>query len=106
MISLLTVLSFINNLLTLSTCFIHKIRITVCGLYIIFYSIFSFIGVAFLEVIAIVALFYNNELKKHPLIHCALIPAFVNLTSDMCLWLSVFIAIERVLIQFFHYSLS
>ncbi|CAF3713690.1 unnamed protein product, partial [Rotaria sordida] len=65
----------------------------------------DFIYVAFLEIIAIIVLFYNNELNKHSLIHCTLIPTFVNIMYDMCVWLSAFIAIERVLIEFFHYSL-
>jgi hypothetical protein len=102
--SLLTVVSFINSLLTLSTCFIRKIRITICGLYIIIYSIFSFIGIALLEIIAVVALFYNDELNKYPVIHCALIPMFLYLTFNIYLWLSAFIAVERLLIQLFHYS--
>ena len=103
--SLLTVLSLINNLLTISTCWVPKIRITVCGLYIIVYSISSFIGLAFVEVIVIVTLFYNNELKKHPLIHCALLPTFLKVTYDLCLWMSAFIAVERVFIQFNYYSI-
>ncbi|CAF5094381.1 unnamed protein product, partial [Rotaria sp. Silwood1] len=32
-------------------------------------------------------------------------PAFINLMYYICLWLSAFIAVERVLIEFFHYSL-
>ncbi|CAF3265930.1 unnamed protein product, partial [Rotaria sp. Silwood2] len=105
MLSVVTVLSFINNLITLLTCFIQKIRITVCGVYIILYSILSFIGIAFLEIIAIVTLFYNSDLLEHPLINCTLMPTFLSLIHDICLWLSAFIAVERLLIELFQYSL-
>ena len=104
-LSLLAALSFINNLLTFSTCFKRKIRITVCGLYIIVHSITSFIGIVFVEIIAVVTLFYNNELEKHPLIYCTLLPTFQKLAYDICLWMSAFIAVERVFIQFGYYSI-
>ena len=103
--SLLTAFSFVNSLLTLFTCSIRKIRITVCGLYIIVYSIISLLSVVFLEVITVVVLFYNNELKEHPIIFCTFPSAFLNFTYAICLWLTAFIALERVLIQYSYNSL-
>ena len=103
--SILTALSVVNNLLTLLTCFIRKVRITVCGTYMILYSIISLLGMVFSEMLAIVVLFYNNELKKHPLIHCVIMSAFFNFTHAICLWLSASIALERVLIQYSYISL-
>ena len=98
--SLLTGLSFVNNLLTLLTCFIRKIRITVCGIYMILYCIISLLCIIFIEILAFVVLFYNNDLKEHPLIYCTFISIFLNFAHAMCQWICALIAVERVLIQY------
>ncbi|CAF4632925.1 unnamed protein product, partial [Rotaria sp. Silwood2] len=53
---------------------------------------------------AIVGLFYNNALNKHPVIFCTFFPTFQTLIYDICTWLCAFIAVERALIECFDYS--
>lgn len=103
--SMLTLSSLINNYLSIATCFIRRIRITICGCYIILYSISSCIAFLSLQIITVVVLFYNDQLKKNSIVYCNLIPTVLYLMYYLCRWLSAFIAVERALIQFFNYSI-
>jgi hypothetical protein len=71
----------------------------------IVYSISSFLALIFLEMIAVATLLYNNELNKYPQLYCSILPALLYLALNINLWLSAFIAVERVLIQFEYLSI-
>ena len=95
----------ICNSLAIETLLRKTIRITSFGVYLIVFSFASLIGMIMLYFRIITTLFFNEELEKNSLIHCRIITTVINFTLILCLWISAFVSLERVLIQCFHYSL-
>jgi hypothetical protein len=60
----------------------------------------------FLEVVAIITLFFNNQLLLHSFLHCRFLLGCVNILLRVCLWTSSFLAIERTLIECFNSRFS
>ncbi|CAF1212287.1 unnamed protein product [Adineta steineri] len=103
--SLQFTMSIFFNLLTLRTVLQKKIRITSCGIYLLFFTLASLIGMSIFYLRIIVTLYFNDELEKHNLIHCRLSSMILNCAQILCLWIGAFISVERVLIECFHFSI-
>jgi hypothetical protein len=102
----LVLISCINNLISIQTLSRHRIRITPLGVYLILFTIFSAVEMFALEVSIVLA--YTRELsvsKSYRYVYCNILSSFSVTPSFLALWLSAFIAIERVLIQCFKLSL-
>ncbi len=98
----LFIISCINNLISIQTLFRHRIRITPLGVYLIRFTIFSTVEMFALEVS--IVLRYTRELsvsKSYRYFYCNILNIFSVTPSFLALWLSAFVAIERVLIQCF-----
>ncbi|CAF1530685.1 unnamed protein product, partial [Rotaria sordida] len=107
-LSLLGIVSFINNLLSLQTfLFSKKIRITNLGIYLILFSLTGLIVSIIQIVFAFMNLTFNfKELPElNHLIQCAFIRIFQNSLSFCLYWFCLYIAIERVLIEYSFVSL-
>jgi hypothetical protein len=105
-VNALVLISFISNLISIQTLFRHRIRITPLGLYLIHFTIFSAVEMFGLELSVVLA--YTRELsfsKSYRYFYCNILDSFSVTPSFLALWLSAFIAIERVLIQCFKLSL-
>ncbi|CAF1077012.1 unnamed protein product [Adineta steineri] len=103
--SLQFTMSIFFNLLLLGTVLQKKIRITSCGIYLLFFNLASLIGMSIFYLRIIVTLYFNDELEKHNLIHCRLSSMILNCAQILCLWIGAFISVERVLIECFHFSI-
>jgi hypothetical protein len=99
--------AIVNNVICIETCLSSpKIRITNCGMYMLFYSIYSLIGMCFMAVTTITTLFFNDQLLSHSVLHCRFLPVCVNILFLGSLWTSSFLAVERMLIECFNFRYS
>ncbi|CAF1132952.1 unnamed protein product [Didymodactylos carnosus] len=99
-VTVIVIISIINNLMTLETAFCRKIRITPCGLYLIFNCICCLISIILVEILVVLMLFDHN------LFFCKYLTVIAKpLFGHLSLWISSFIAVERVLIECFNFSL-
>ncbi|UJR19154.1 hypothetical protein I4U23_022284 [Adineta vaga] len=107
-LAILGIISFISNLLSLQTfLFSKKIRITNLGIYLILYSLTGLIISIIQSVFSLMNLISNfKEVSKvNHLIQCAFIRLFVNSLNFCLYWLWLYIAAERVFIQYSFVSL-
>ncbi|CAF2668431.1 unnamed protein product [Rotaria sp. Silwood2] len=107
-LGILGIVSFISNLLSLQTfLFSEKIRITNLGIYLILYSLTSLIISIIQSVFAFMNLVFNFKKvsKLNYLIQCAFIRILLNSLSFCFYWLWLYIAVERVLIEYSFVSL-
>ncbi|CAF3984399.1 unnamed protein product [Rotaria sp. Silwood1] len=108
MLSILGIISFVSNLLSLQTfLFSKKIRITNLGVYLILYSLTGLIISIIQSVFAFMNLAFNFKkvLKLNYLIQCAFIRILLNSFNFCFDWLWLYIAVERVLIEYSFVSL-
>ena len=107
-LSILGIISFASNLLSLQTfLFSKKIRITNLGVYFILYSLTGLIISIIQSVFAFLSLV--NHLKEvsnlNHLIQCLFIRLLLNSLNFCLYWLWLYIAVERVLIEYSYVSL-
>ncbi len=103
-IILFVLFGLVNNILALTTFVRERIRITVYGVYLILFSILS-IGLMITILTYIMTVVrYNNETYK--LSACHVIPFISLIMVDGGFLCTVAIAIERVLIECFNFSIN
>jgi hypothetical protein len=99
------VLSVILNLIMIETLLQKKIRITTCGIYLLLFSFTSLIEMPIFYLRIVVTLYFNEQLDKNSLLHCRLSAAALDWSFFVSLWSCSFVAVERVLIQCFKFSI-
>jgi hypothetical protein len=99
----LVVIGLVNNVAGLMTFTRENIRITACGSYLSVFSLTSIIFMVCLQISVLTIAGYDT--RSYRLWSCYANP-YISLTIGFIgLWLSVGIAIERVLIECFHINL-
>ncbi|CAF2765642.1 unnamed protein product [Rotaria sp. Silwood2] len=95
-------IGLINNILSLITFIREKIRLTVCGIYLILLSIFG-IGLTFTIFTYIITIVrYKNQTYK--LFACHFIPFIAVALNDGVILFTAAIAIERILIDCWNFQ--
>ncbi len=105
---ILGIISIVSNLLSLQTfLFSKKIRITNLGIYLILFSLTGLIASIIRSVLAFMTLAtYIKELPKlNNMLQCTCISMFENLLFFCLYWFCLYIAIERLLIEYSFVSL-
>jgi hypothetical protein len=99
-VSFLVIMGLLNNIAGLMTFTRENIRITACGVYLIVFSTCTIILMIFLQTIVVTIADYDSPSFR--LWSCYANP-YISLTMGFTgLWISVGIAIERVLIECFN----
>jgi hypothetical protein len=102
-ITSLVTIGLLNNIAGLMTFTRESIRITACGVYLIVFSACTIILMIFLQTIVLTILEYDTPSFR--LWSCYACP-YISLTMGFTgIWMSVGIAIERVLIECFNMNL-
>lgn len=97
------ILGLISNILSLATFLNSRIRITVCGIYLIFFSIFGIILSCTILTYLITITRYKNF--TYQLISCYGIPYLSVLLNDGAIFFTTAIAVERTFIECWNLSL-
>ena len=101
-IILLSSMGLINNIFSLMTFIRDRIRYTICGIYLITYSICSLILMILILTNPIIAVYYNEYLSH--LWACHGYPYLSLIMVYTCILISTAISIEGVLIKCYNYD--
>lgn len=96
-------IGLINNILSLTTFVREKIRFTAYGIYLIVFSILSIILMLTILTYILTAAQYNSDAYKFAA--CHIIPFISLIMTDGSILCTAAIAIERVLIECFNFSI-
>ena len=102
-ITSLVIVGLINNIAGLMTFIRESIRITACGIYLIVFSTCAIILMIFVQTIVLTILEYDTPSFR--LWSCYACPYMSLVMGFTGIWMSVSIAIERVLIECFNMNL-
>jgi len=102
-ITFLVVIGLINNIAGLMTFTRESIRITACGVYLIVFSICTIIFMIFFQIIVLTIVEYDTPSFR--LWSCYANPYISLVMGFEVIWITVGIAIERVLIECFNMDL-
>jgi hypothetical protein len=102
-IILLVIIGLLNNIAGLMTFTCESIRITACGIYLIIFCACTIVRLLFLPTTILTILEYDTPSFR---IWSCYVNPYISLTMGFAgIWISVGIAIERVLIECFNLSL-
>jgi hypothetical protein len=94
----------VNSILALTTFLRERIRITICGIYLIMFSILSIALMITILTYIITIVRYNNYTYK--LVACHGIPFVSVVMTDGSILFTVAVAIERVLIECLNFNIN
>ncbi|CAF3357231.1 unnamed protein product [Rotaria socialis] len=98
----LSLIGLINNIFSIMTFIRERIRYTICGVYLIFYSIFSLILMILIITNVIIAIYYDKYIFR--LWACYGYPYLLTITIYISMLISSTIVIEHLCHLFFNFD--
>ncbi len=107
-IALMVFMALINNIICLQTFLLPEIRLTNCGIFQISYCFIGLIALIGMQLRMLTMLEFDllTEAYFYRYMACNIIPVFVIIMGDTCMWLSALLVIEFVLLECFGLNLS
>ena len=106
-IALMLLIALINNFTCLQTFLLPDIRLTNCGIFQIFYCITGLMTIVGMQLRMLTMLKFDflTQTYSYRYIACNIIPVLVIIMGDTCMWISVLLVIEFVLLEWFNLNL-
>ena len=102
-ITIMVLIAIVNNIFALATVLRERIRMTVCGVYLIVFATFSLFVMCLFQTTAVTVARYDSP--SYRLWSCNIIPYITLTLGYTAIWLSVGVSIEKVLIECLNYGL-
>lgn len=96
-------LGLVNNILGLITFFRERIRLTNCGIYLIFFALVNIFLMLIVLTYIMTIVRYNNPSYQYSA--CHIVPFFSLIMVDGSIFLTVAVAVERVLLECLNFRL-